>query len=316
MKKLLFTFLAVCTVNLHAVNVYVGGVVMDGIDRTPAYWLNGTLHFLSLYEPLPDGTTYGAMAVENGTVYMCTLKKIERYGYSTKIEVHVYKNGGDEIGSEISLSESGIVTNLAVVNGKTYFGIGDRYNGNYYIRKNGQSMNLAGGQHIVAKNGALYYTTYPSGASQSTSGYYAGGVRHDNNTSWPANFRVERIRIINGNLYMMGSDSKGACVQTNVSRRDYIEGYGKKCKDMAIVNGQYYYIMDDRLINQSGRLVLPSSYDPLQIIGHGDYMYILYKSKQGAIPEYYVGVYDPRANRITPYTLPSCVGAYDFYIED
>jgi len=64
-------------------------------------------------------------------------------------------------------------------------------------------------------------------------------------------------------------------------------------------------------------LVLSSSFEPLQIIGHGSYLYILYKSKQGALPEHFVGIYDPSANRITNYyKLPSCVSAYDFYVED
>lgn len=300
MKKLFVMLLAVCAVNLHAVNVYVGGVVMDGSDRTPAYWLNGTMHFLSLYEPMPEGSRYGSMAVENGSVYMCIVEKGRNYR-----QAHVYKEGGDEIGDYISVADYGEI-NLSVVNGKAYLGARDVYSShNYHVYKNGRSIGCNNcGEHMIAKDGALYYTT--------ELGYSAGGYEYRVNS-----FNIQCIRVINGNLYMMGNDSKGACVQTNNTRRDYIEGYGKICKDMAIVNGQYFYIMDNRLINQNGASILSNSYIPLQIIGHGSQLYILYKGTQGAMPEHFVGIYDPSANRISNYyKLPSCVSAYDFYIEN
>ena len=119
MKKILVMLLVACTVNLHAVNVYVGGVVMDGSDRTPAYWLNGSMTFLSLYEPLPDGTQYGAMAVENGTVYMCVA---EKKGYSGYV-AHVYRDGGEEIGETLRVEYVSDIEGLAVINGKAYLGV-------------------------------------------------------------------------------------------------------------------------------------------------------------------------------------------------
>lgn len=311
MKKLFVMLLAVCAVNLYAVNVYVGGVVMDGSDRTPAYWLNGTMHFLSLYEPLPDGTEYGAMAVENGTVYMCVAEKT-RYG---SYEAHVYRDGGEEIGEMLKTEYAGNICGMAVINGKAYLGISSNWCSNVY--KNGKLVQENIGKQITSNNGVLYCSANKYRDDSYTTGYYGGGYTHRNNSSLNAYFHARQIRVINGNLYMMGSDGKGACVQTNDTRRDYIEGYGNICWDMAIVNGQYYYIMDHRLINQNGALVLSSSYEPLQIIGHGGYLYILYKNKQGALPEHFVGIYDPSANRITKYyKLPSCVGTKDFYVED
>ena len=292
--------LVACTVNLHAVNVYVGVVVMDGSDRTPAYWLNGTMNFLSLYEPMPEGTQYGAMAVENGTVYMCIIEKAHPYK-----EAHVYRDGGEEIGEHIYNADGG-VSDLAVVNGKAYVGVKKSSSPYYYyIYKNGRSIGCENcGEHIVAKNGALYYTT--------KYGYSAGGY---NNTINDMN--IQRLRVIKGNLYITGSDKNGACVRTNDTRRDHIEGYGRVCYDMAIVNGQYFYIIDNILIRQNGTSILSSSYRPLQIIGYGTYLYILYRNNQGAIPEYYVGVFDPFNNYMaSKYKLPSCVDAYDFYVED
>ena len=305
--------LVACSANLHAVNVYVGGVVMDGSDRTPAYWLNGTMNLLSLYEPMPDGTKYAAMAVENGTVYMCVAEKNSRYsGYG----VYVYRDGGEEIGEKIGVEYVGDIKDMAVVNGKAYLGIiGNRY---YRVLKNGRNIGCNHcGEHIVAKDGALYYTTHINDTYTYVDGYYAGGYKHTNNSSLNKYLEVQRIRVINGNLYMMGKDGKGACIQTNDTRRDYIEGYGKICKDMAVVKDQYFYIIDNILIRQNGTSILSSSYIPLQIIGYGTYLYILYRNNQGAIPEYYVGVFDPFNNYMaSKYKLPSCVDAYDFYVED
>lgn len=318
MKKLLVILLAVCAVNLYAANVYVGGVVMDGTDRTPAYWLNGTLNFLSLSEPLQDGASYGGMAVENWIVYMCVREG--RY-------LRVYKNKGDKV-CEIDIESNwdirfGRVSDLAVVNGKAYIGIYDDQGKRFCLYKNGQQIATRAGEYIIAQDGAIYYTIHSYKDRYYNDGYSAGGFDYHNTN--PSEFHVEGVRIINGNLYMVGYDyanGRKACIQTNNTRRDYIEGYGDFCLDMAIVNGQYYYIMKDRtlgnkLINQNGELVLSSSYEPLQIIGHGGYVYILFQSKQGAVPERYVGIYDPSANSITSYyKLPSCVGAYDFYVVD
>lgn len=310
MRKLLVMLWTVCTVNLYAVNVYVGGVVMDGNERTPAYWLNGTMHFLSLYEPLPDGTQYGAMAVEHGNVYMSVLLESNNYNYNR--EVHVYKDGGQEVGEKFSLGK--YVTGMVVINGKAYVGVEER--NAYCIYKNGK-LTEKNAIHMTAKNGVLYHTFgYNNNNSVHVQGYITGGYIYRNESSWGA-MSVSRIRVIGNNLYMMGYDTNGACVQTNNTRRDNIEGYGHTCKDMAIVNGQYYYIIDEKLVKQNGTSILSSSYIPLQILGHESLLYILYKGAYGAIPEHFVGIYDQSTNRMThSYKLPSCVGAYDFYVED
>lgn len=310
MKKILLTLLVACAVNMNATNVYVGGEIMNGDKRDPAYWINGSLTTMSQLDIEPDhnyaSLYYAGMAVEYGKVYLC----LEEDDRGTRY-IQVYSSSGDKI-----CMSYGRLMSFAIANGKPYGGVygssGDFYFGSI-CSHNGYRKNE--GFHIVAIDGSVYYTI---GSSRNNiTGFVANGQTYTNKSSFATNFSVSRIRVIDDNLYLMGKDSNGACIQVNNETRSNIYGYGKICKDYAALKGVSYYIIDDKLIDENGRSMLSTDYEPLQIIGHRGCLYILCRTKTSLVSTFYVTIYDANSDGITRYIkLPSCVNASDFYVEN
>lgn len=329
MKKVLFIICVFLSMNLIAqeapnVNVYVCGISSDGIDMEYAYWKNGVMHSIA---PVGKYGLLKSFDVENGDVY-CAYEELNKQIRS----IQIYQNNKWIDMYNPCAYNSRLDVHLVcmrVMNGNIFLGVNEREansSGCYKLVKlkpttHDKSSTTSAGDNIAIDYGTIYFTACNQYAENK--GYSVGGQRYYNPEAYINYvFHVNKMRVLNGNVYMIGYDSNGgACIQTNDQYRNYIRGYGKDCADFIAIGNKSFWLMCDehkptKIISSDGDDILrETSYKPLQIEEKGGMLYILAEKRQGSQDFKCVLTYNPTTKSITSNKiLPQCTTAMQMVV--
>ena len=329
MKKVIVLSLFIFSFSIFSMaeNVYVAGWASDGMSKETAIWENGILYNLTFL----DGDLCG-FDTDNGYAYYATYKKTVSSSNRDKrdIEISIYRSGEKLYNFSVEYLQYPYVTNMVVVNGNAYIVVNyvsddrggywhDKTLYSYKIYKNGNLISTVDEyrnsksyfcEHLEKSNGYVFmakeYNYHYGRESEYNWGYQ--GPNRDNWIKLSSRGELERLRVFNDNVYLMGSINGSAYICRNNEKPQQISGY-KKCVDFAVVNNSNYWIVDNVLLNSEGKSILNGNLLGMRVYGNNLYVWGMNNHN------YCYWIVFPNGH-ISRVDLPSCCGINNLIITE